>query len=331
MNVDRSIASYVDFDSFNICGIIQADSLVLDGEIMQLSKHAKIRIRERTKLSAAELAVMFEKTAYVPLGVEKDTLYVLFYDARSDEYFVARIRGDTVISVLCLWHRLPEQIWKMCGRSKLQAESFFYNRAAVHLRDTLRPTLDVYVGIKRATTQEILVPAELAFRIDRTGHEQQSDSEILECAAIDISRLVVRELHRYKPDWCAEVTLRKRKGDVVRTCEKGVRKLIAFMPLEGVMHQATLYVSCRKDVTRVDLGLVPTVYTTERAAVVGYLHETFEKVMDAIETRLPSALLLQVRYRIELHNDQFNWRVSIPDVSHAIVRHELEQNRPSVF
>jgi hypothetical protein len=298
--------------------------------ILELSKHAKQRILERTKLSVAEVEILLERTAYCQLGIVDEVTYVLFYDARGDECFVARIRGSTVVSVLCIWHRLPAQIRRVVGERLLLAESYFFDRAAEHMRATLRPVLDVYVCIRDGGDKgQIFVPAERAFRIDRIGYEKVSDAELLECAASDISRMVTRELSSYQSPWCAEVTLRKPSGGVVRLCRKSVRRIIRILPLYGVMHDAILHVSCGGDTTAIELGQVPVSCTFDHPALVRHLHERLETIVDTVEIRVAAALLLKVQYRIEVRNNQFNWGDAIPSISHVELRYDLERYHPS--
>jgi hypothetical protein len=302
---------------------------------VKITHHAMVRVLERTKLTVAEIEVIFDKIAYVNLGVTLfkrngfmyDTEYLLFYDARGDDYYVAFVREDTVITVICEWQRMPLAIKAAMAvkSNKQKAEFYFYNRAARPLYGTLRPTLDIYVGIRTGSTNQMYVPAEFALRIDREGYQQVSGQDILASVVEDVSRLLVRELENFRPDWTVEVTFRKRRGEVVRTVKQGLRKMVGSLPLYGVWHHARLHVACRGDTAIRELGNIPAHYTINHNAIVAYLEETFERVFDAIEVRVDRTFLPYVRYSIELQNKCLGWTGWIPSITHEQLRHDLDQ------
>jgi hypothetical protein len=73
------------------------------------TKHAKIRIAERTSISPRDIQLILNWDLYVPIGKErKSVVHELFYSSRDDDWFVAvydeRTR-ETITVVPYYWHR----------------------------------------------------------------------------------------------------------------------------------------------------------------------------------------------------------------------------------
>jgi hypothetical protein len=198
---------------------------------VKISKHASVRLRERTKLKESEFQIILDKVAFVELQVFGQKQYILFYDARGDEFFVAVIGNNCVMSVIHLWQRLHTNVKSLATAQKVQnnAEMLFYMRAARDLHPKLQARLQVYVSFEGANSQ-VLVQEELVHCIDRAGYEPCKPMMVIECFAEEISRLLVREMASSNSNWIVCVTFRRLNGQIVKKYSSRIGKIVNLLP-----------------------------------------------------------------------------------------------------
>lgn len=298
---------------------------------MILSKHARVRILERTKLSAEEVQTILAKSAYVELGLIYTTLYLLVYDARSDQCFVAIVRNDTVVSVMHVWQRLPRNIKISANAPKIQkrTEEYFYLRASLHLVPRLQACFSVFVSIESKISAKVLVPEEFVGNISRTGFNLLKNIQVIECFADEISRIVVREYSECNASWTICVTLRRLRGDIVRKSSCRIGTLIQGLPMFGLTHVVRLSVSSEEECAQFIIGTVSVEKSFSLAEIVSELRHEFLRLRGSIKSNYSLGQQYKFTYTIQLVHDKLSWSHMFPPMSHFDLREYLDPRHPS--
>lgn len=290
---------------------------------MKLTHHAKLRIRERTKLSPEECQLILDLTAYVYLGSNLGehgvTEYLLFLDPRSYQYFVACIRDTSVVTVMCEHMIMPVRIrTSVTPKNKKIAEAYFYDRAAYRLLNTFRATLDVYLVVRRSRKIKIHHEAHLC-RIDREGFMQVKDADVVEIFRADILSSLVGKKSLLEPGYRVSIELRQMTGDVVRNVEYVAKDICRLLVSDEVLYDTTVKVVGQREAVTVPFGIIPATHLQGKVPTVLYFEERIQEIVDLLERRLSWKDLLHIEYHFHsVHLEQ-----ALPDRMTSIWHNEL--------
>jgi hypothetical protein len=290
---------------------------------VELTRHAKIRVRERTKLSPEECQLLLDLSAYVYLGCNSGeygiTEYYLFLDPRSYQYFVACVRDAVVVIVMYETMQLPALIRRgLSAKNKKSAESYFYDRAAYRMQTTFRATLDVYLVIRRSRKNKTLHEIHLR-RIDREGFARVKDVEVVDIFRWDIVDALAGKKDLFGPGHRISLELRQINDVAVRTIEYDAKDMCSLLVSDEVLYQTTVKVVSQNDSTLVPFGTVPATHVRGKVATILYFEEKIQEIADLLERRLSWQSLLHVEY--QFHSVQVAH--ALPDRSTSIRHTEL--------
>lgn len=297
---------------------------------MRITRHAALRLSERTKLSKVEFKTIIDKFAYVTLHDFEQTLYVLFYDARGDEFFVAVIRNNCVITIICLWQKLHKNVKALATTKKFQkqAQTNFYNRAARSLYPGLQSGLNVYVSFK-TQLNKIVVPEEYVHRIDSNGHDVCKPIDIIKCFAEEISRILVREITTANANWIVCITLRRLNGQIVHEQSSRIGKIVDMLPLYGQSHDVHVWVRSKTEDVKLELGKVAVEDSFYPDTITSRFREQFAELLQVVQSNYSFAEQLKFKYAIELQNKRLSWSRMLPVLSHFELREFIYPRHPS--